>query len=133
MRPRQDSFDFVKLYQKKFQCLDEKDRFISGNFNTGNASQIRVYLNRCQGKDYCKTDEEINEFIRGKFLIVYVNEIRFDSQFYGEESIIKESRMDWISISTYRPLEFPYRAFMSELSLQDELIDLDEITELSDS
>ena len=41
--------------------------------------------------------------------------------------------MDWISISTYRPLEFPYRAYISELSLQDELIDLDEITELSDS
>ena len=41
--------------------------------------------------------------------------------------------MDWIGISTYRPLEFPYRAYMSELSLQDELIDLDEITELSDS
>ena len=34
MRPRQDSYDFVKLYRKKFRCLDEKDRYISGNFNT---------------------------------------------------------------------------------------------------
>ena len=133
MRPRQDSFDFVKLYQKKFQCLDEKDRFISGNFNTGNASQIRVYLNRCQGKDYCKTDEEINEFVRGKFLIVYANEIRFESQLYGKESIIKESHMDWVRISTYIKFELPYEVSKSELSLQDELIDLDEITEMLDS
>ena len=79
MRPREDSYDFVKLYRKKFKCLDEKDRFLSGNFNTVNASNIRVWLNRCRGKDYCKTDKEINEFIRGKFLLVYVNEIRFDS------------------------------------------------------
>ena len=100
MRPRQDSFDYVKLYRKKFQCIDEKDRFISGNFNTVNASQIRVHLNRCQGKDFCKSDEEITEFIRGKYLIVYVNEIRFDSQHFGEESIITESRIDWIRIST---------------------------------
>ena len=26
MKPRQDSFDFVKLYRKKFRCIDEKDR-----------------------------------------------------------------------------------------------------------
>ena len=30
-----------------------------------------------------------------KFVVLYVNEIRFDSQLYGEESIIKESRIDW--------------------------------------
>ena len=79
MKPREDAFEYVKLYQKKFRCIEEKDRYISGNFNTVNASQIRVYLNKCQDKDYCKTDEEINDFIRGKYLIVYVNEIRFDS------------------------------------------------------
>ena len=56
MRPRQDSVDFVKLYSKKFRCIDEKDRHMSGNFNTVNTSHIRVLLNRCQGKDYCKTD-----------------------------------------------------------------------------
>ena len=100
MQPREDSFAFVMLYRKKFRCIDEKDRFISGNFNTKSASQIRVYLNKCQGKDYCKTEEEINKFIKGKYLIVYVNEIRFDAQFYGEESIIKESRMDWLRVST---------------------------------
>ena len=79
MKPRKDSYDFVKLYRKKFQCIDEKDRFISGNFNTINTSNIMVLLVRCQGKDYCKSDEEITEFVRGKFLIVYVNEIRFES------------------------------------------------------
>ena len=88
--------------------MDEKDRFISGNFNTVNASQIRVKLNKCQGKDYCKSEEEINEFFRGKYIISFVNEIRFDSQFYGKESIIKESRMDWIRVSTSVVIEYPF-------------------------
>ena len=78
MTPRQDSYDYVKLFRKKFRCMDEKDRFISGNFNTVNASQIRVSLLKCKGKDYCKSDEEITEFIKGKYLVMYVNEIRFD-------------------------------------------------------
>ena len=47
MKPREDSIEYVKLYQKKFRCIEEKDRYISGNFNTVNASQIRVYLNKC--------------------------------------------------------------------------------------
>ena len=42
MRPRQDSIAYVKLYRKKLHCIDEKDRFISGNFNTVNTSHIRV-------------------------------------------------------------------------------------------
>ena len=79
MKPREDSYNYVKLFRKKFRCIDEKDRFISGNYNTANASIIRATLNKCQGRDYCKTDDEINEFMIGKFLIMYVNEIRFDS------------------------------------------------------
>ena len=78
MKPRQDSYEYIKLYRKKFRCMDEKDRVISGNFNTVNASQIRVSLLKCKGKDYCKSDEEITEFIKGKYLVMYVNEIRFD-------------------------------------------------------
>ena len=79
MRPREDSYDYVKLYRKKFRCIDEKDRFISGNFNTVNASFITVGLFKCKDREYCKSEEEINEFIRGKLLIIYVNEIRFES------------------------------------------------------
>ena len=61
---------------------------------------------------------------------MYINEIRFESTLYGEESIIKESRMDWMRLSASNQLEFPQRLSMSKLSLQDLLIDLDEITEL---
>ena len=78
MKPRQDSYEYIKLYRKKFRCMDEKDRVISGNFNTVNASQIRVSLLKCKGKEYCKSDKEITEFIKGKYLVMYVNEIRFD-------------------------------------------------------
>ena len=65
-------------------CIDDKDKYLQGNYNTVNASIIRVYLTKCQGKDYCKSDEEIIEFVKGKFLLFYVNERRFDSSMYGK-------------------------------------------------
>ena len=80
--------------------MDEKDRYLRGNFNTINTSNIRVRLNKCHDKDYCKSDEEIMAFIKNKYMIFYVNEVRFDASKYGEESIIPESRLDWIRVST---------------------------------
>ena len=73
MEPRPDNLDYVELYQKKFLCLDESDRYVSGNFNTKKASLIRVRLNKCRNKAYCKSDADITKFVKGKFLLVYMN------------------------------------------------------------
>ena len=117
MTPREDATNYTSLYQKKFRCLDEKDLFIRGNFNTAHTSNIRVLLKKCSGKDYCKSDEEILDFVRGKFILVYLNQIRFDSGKYGEESIIKESRIDWLRVSTIAQSEYPYLVEKTELYL----------------
>ena len=108
MTPRIDTKAYAELYRKKFQCLDEKDLFIRGNINSENTSNIRVLLKKCSGKDYCKSDAEILDFVRGKFILVYLNQIRFDSSKYGDESIIKESRIDWLRVSTIAQTEYPY-------------------------
>ena len=89
--------------------MDKEERYIHGNFNTEKARNIRVRLNRCRGQqNNCKTDHEITEFVKGKYMIVYMNQIRFDDSKYGEESIIKESRTDWYRIRTKAQDEYPY-------------------------
>ena len=73
MTPRIDTIEYASLYQRKFRCLDEKDLYIRGNFNTANTSNIRVLLQKCRGKAYCKSEEEIIDYFRGKFMLVYMN------------------------------------------------------------
>ena len=85
----------MRLYQKKFQCLHADDRFIQGNVNSEKATVIRVRLNRCRGKSYCKSEEEIVKFLKGTYLLLYTEELRFKSGNYGEESIVKEGRLEW--------------------------------------
>ena len=87
MKPTKASYNFVKLYQKKFLCINEEDRFVRGNFQSEAASLIQVRLNRCSGEDYCKSKEEIDEFVRGKYILLYLNRVRFQSNYFGEESI----------------------------------------------
>ena len=58
-----------------------------------------MLLNRCHDKPYCKSKEEIDEFLTGKFLLILTNQIRFDSSKYSEDSIVQESRVDWIRVT----------------------------------
>ena len=46
---------------------------------------------KCSGEDYCKSEEEIDQFVRDKYLILYMNRVRFNADSFGEESIVKES------------------------------------------
>ena len=52
---------------------DANDLSIYGDWNTDEAQSVHVYLNKCQGYDYCKTDEEIKEFFRGKYMLLLNN------------------------------------------------------------
>ena len=61
------------------------------------------------------------------------NEVRFDSEVYGAESIIMNSRIKKIFVQTVVPVELPMLVSRSKISAQDLLYDLDDITELEDS
>ena len=64
------------------------------------AQMIIVMLERCIGHDYCKSPEEIEEYFSNRFIQLYYNQIRFDSEKYGPESIIMESKTIWLPVST---------------------------------
>ena len=71
-----------------------------GDWNSEKARKISVILEKCTGEMHCKSEEEIDEFMRGKYLLLLNNQIRFDSKEYHEDSIKLESRIRWITIST---------------------------------
>ena len=81
-------------------CMKPEDSYIYGNYDTSVGRLIRVFLDRCtKTENNCKSKEEINDFITGKYLTLLTNMIRFDSNNMGKESIVEESRLSWIPIS----------------------------------
>ena len=83
-------------------CLDDKDLSIYGDFTSAHASQLNVDLVKCEGKDHCKSEEEVEAFFKGKFIIMLYNHVRFDNKHFGEDSIKQESKMYWIRSSPYK-------------------------------
>ena len=70
-----------------------------GGFDSNLGRAIRVQLNACVGKSYCKSKEEINEFLKFKFFVLVSNQILFDSSKYGKESIVEQARVNWIMVN----------------------------------
>ena len=60
--------------------------------------------------------------------MLYHNTIHFDQLFMGDESIILESNTKWEPISVVAQMIFPYKVSRTLLDLQDEPINLDELT-----
>lgn len=130
---RESNRAYVSLYRRKFVCVNRHDLEIYGDFDSKKAQQLRILLNRCIGHDYCKSVDEINAYLKGKYVLLLKNEIRFDSTRYSEESIISESRLDWLRVITKQQQNLTYQIQKTRLQLQDLMIDLDQITELEDS
>ena len=98
------SRDEVAFYSKKFLCVDKEDYSLYGDYNSARAQQFNVQFLRCNAEDHpdvdCASEEEITEFIRNKFMLILYNQVRFDSNFYGEEAITKESRVMYVQVNS---------------------------------
>lgn len=69
--------------------------------------------------------------MRGSFLVLLANEIRFDDRNYGEEAIVRESKVIWERISVKYQQSIPIKIKRTELDLQDEYINLGSPTKTS--
>ena len=127
----------VDLYQKKFHCLGEEDLYVFGDFNSDRASLMNVQLVLCNKETQpnleCKSEDDIKKFLRNKYVLLLYNQVRFDSNFYGQEAIRRESQIKWITINTQIQMSSPYTLSQTQLFLQDQAINLDDLTELDDN
>ena len=82
-------------------CMDrDENMLISGDFDSDYGRVLHMNLIKCQGQDYCASDEEIKSFLKSKFLTVLHNEIIFDANSFGEDSIIAQSTLKYYRINT---------------------------------
>ena len=87
--------NFLEIYQKKFKCINHEEMWVRGSFDSESARLISIRLNRCVESETqkCKSDEEITQFFRNKFLVFLYNERRFDSNYFEYDSIVSQAQI----------------------------------------
>ena len=54
-------------------CPDEDHLYLFGDFNSAKASLFNIQFKRCVDRPDCKSDEEIAEFLRNKWVMFIYN------------------------------------------------------------
>ena len=63
----------MEFYQKKYLCTDMPELSISGDFASNNGNNLLITFERCSGRPDCKPKAEIDEFIRGNYVVMLAN------------------------------------------------------------
>ena len=94
----------MKIYGPKLRCLkDHTQIMMRGNYDSSTASNLMVVFELCDPEAdetlKCKSEIEIEEWMRQKYLIVYINEKRFIQHKFDEERIKKHSIFNWYPLT----------------------------------
>ena len=118
-KPHSNARYYTSYYYKKFLCIDKDDLEVQGDYNSDNAQQLNFQLIKCQGGKAkgCKSDAEIVEYFRDKYILLYYNQIRFDSFKYGLPSISPEANLKWLLVNTQMQITIPYKVSTTKLML----------------
>ena len=83
--------DALPIFKSLAHCIDNiEDLEIWGNSDSTVFQALQVRLVKCRGRDTCKTDEEIDQFIdQNGHLIFAANEQHYMNERYAEDSIKK--------------------------------------------
>ena len=86
----------IEIYGSKLKCIDESLDLI-GNFDQALASNLMITFIKCDPESgiECKTDEEIEEWLEGKYFLTIVNEKKFVPHKFGDDRIYMHSSSKW--------------------------------------
>ena len=103
----------LTFYHKKLKCLDIPTVQLQGDYNSVRAQSLVLNFEKCQNSTsgtICKSPEDIDMWLRRKFVLVNSNRMRFSTRDYKSRSkIAKESHLSWIPINSQLREEVVYK------------------------
>ena len=133
----ENSFNDTNYYWKKLNCLDDPIG-IQGDYNSYKARVLKIVFEKCNNdtitEGVCKSDIEIQQFMRRKFITTLHNQIRFNTAEYTDRRLVEESILSWYPIHSQIRQELANQVRVTDLQLQDVVhIQLGPITEVESS
>ena len=110
------------------KCVDQEALSIWGDYNSAKAQEFVFKFKMCKGEG-CESPEKIREWLMGKYIMLVYNSRSFAAEGFGEDTVISNSLLKYIAISSQTREIIPFKVEMTNLELHDnELMMLDELT-----
>ena len=73
------------------QCFDDLSKLeFYGVYKSENNRMLRILMSRCSGKPYCKSDDEINEFVNSHTVYLLYNDQRYNPDIFEDDRTIEK-------------------------------------------
>ena len=96
-------------YGPKMKCFKDPSQLaIWGNFDSSQAQNFQLAFRKCNNetsKVPCKSQQEIEQWMSNKYILVLLNENNFLKHKFGDDTMQKESRIYWYSLTPSVPTE----------------------------
>jgi len=73
---------------------------IWGDYNSKQAMQLAIKFEMCHGHSNCKSEAEIREWLKGKFVAFIHNQAVFHADEFGHRSINAEAQLIFVPLSS---------------------------------
>ena len=85
-------------------CTDEK-MDLHGDFDSEKGKILQIVYEKCNNetispKGTCHSSENITDFLRGRYIIIYQNQVRFQTREFDSERIVTEGKIVWFPIES---------------------------------
>ena len=94
---------------------------LQGDYNAAKTRSIVIEFQKCEKKAYCKSDTEIKDWLKRKFILTYTNRKRFQIEEFNNQKIIDEAKTTWIPINSQLREDVVFQLQVTNLQLQDRI------------
>ena len=113
----------LQHHGNKLKCLTEPNQLaLWGNFDSDVGQNIGIGFQKCDNATStvtCKSDEQIRQWMRDKYIIVLTNLNEFVSYSFDTNKMKQYSRFFWVQLTPHVPTEVVAMINRSNVILRD--------------
>lgn len=102
--PHTNSAGDIKFYYKKLKCIETDKLNIQGDYNSAKGRSLVLEFKKCEqtldNPITCKSDQDIKDWIKRKFILTFWNSRRFVLEEFGDGKVVPESRSCWVPLNS---------------------------------
>lgn len=97
-KPDQEILRDVKAFFGVLKCIKDEP-VLMGDWNSAAAKQLVIRFEMCSGRDDCKSEAFIKDWMKRKFIVTLSNEASFNKHKVRDRKVVKESVLTWYVLS----------------------------------
>ena len=122
----------ARIYAPKMLCpIDLQDNQLQGDYNAQKAKNLMVIFEKCHeswSNETCKSDAEIEQWIKGKFIAVLTNQKKFIPYKFGDERMEIQLQLNWYALNSRTRTDYVNHIVRKSSLINDNILSLGQLT-----